>query len=338
MNRIVIALVFVCVIAGRPVKGQQKPQYTQYIFNNFILNPAISGIENYTDVKAGYRNQWQGLENAPVTSYISIHAPLGKKFLYSNANSFADDGENPMSRSYLQNYMASEPHHGIGFHLVSDKAGPISTTDINLTYAYHQGITAKMNLAVGIAAGVSIVRLDASKVVLENSSDPALTTSKTSKTEPDLGLGLWLYGPQYFAGISVQQLLPNSISFTDIPEYIQGKQVPHLFLTGGYKFYLSEDIAAIPSVMVKFVSPSPASVDLNTKVAFKDKFWIGSSYRKDDSFSALAGFNAGSLVNVSYSYDFTVSHLRSVNEGSHEIILGLLLNNRYKVICPQKSW
>lgn len=50
--------------------GQQKPQYTQYVMNNFILNPAIAGIENYVDVKAGYRAQWQGLEGAPVTSYI----------------------------------------------------------------------------------------------------------------------------------------------------------------------------------------------------------------------------------------------------------------------------
>src|SRR3954469_22891785 len=89
------------------VRAQQRPQYTQYIFNNFILNPAISGIENYIDVKAGYRTQWEGLEGAPQTSYISIHAPLGKRFLYGNSTSVpASGGTNPNSRSYLQNYMA----------------------------------------------------------------------------------------------------------------------------------------------------------------------------------------------------------------------------------------
>jgi hypothetical protein len=40
--------------------AQQRPHYTQYILNNYILNPAISGIENYTDVKLSARDQWVG--------------------------------------------------------------------------------------------------------------------------------------------------------------------------------------------------------------------------------------------------------------------------------------
>ncbi len=333
-----IESLFLFMLFSGTVMGQQRPQYTQYIFNNFILNPAISGIENYTDVKAGYRNQWEGLENAPVTSYISIHAPLGKKFLYDNATSFENDGDNPMSRSYTQNYMASEPHHGIGFYAVSDKVGPISTTNIDLTYAYHLGLTEKANIAVGIAAGISKISLDASKITLENNLDPAIAIDESSKIQPDLGVGVWFYGPQYFAGVSAQQLLFRPISFTNNASYNEGKQVPHVFLTAGYKFYLSENITAIPSTMVKLVSPAPVSIDLNIKIAFKDKFWMGGSYRKDDSFAALLGFNAGSLVNLSYSYDFTTSNLRSVSNGTHEIVLGLLLNNHYKVTCPHRFW
>ena len=40
--------------------AQQKPHYTQYILNNYILNPALTGIENYTDVKMSARDQWVG--------------------------------------------------------------------------------------------------------------------------------------------------------------------------------------------------------------------------------------------------------------------------------------
>ncbi|MFA6944955.1 MAG: PorP/SprF family type IX secretion system membrane protein, partial [Pedobacter sp.] len=173
--------------------AQQKPQYTQYVLNNFILNPAIAGIENYIDVKAGYRAQWQGLEGAPVTSYISVHAPIGKNFLYGTSTSVPPGGgSNPNSRSYLQNYMASEPHHGIGFTAVSDKAGPISRTDANLNYAYHIGITEQVNVSVGVAAGVSKIYLDRSSLILENPSDQAIGTGNYDQFKPDLSAGIWV--------------------------------------------------------------------------------------------------------------------------------------------------
>jgi hypothetical protein len=56
------------VLAG---EAQQKPHYTQYVLNQYIINPAISGIENYTDVKISARDQWVGLAGAPKTSYLT---------------------------------------------------------------------------------------------------------------------------------------------------------------------------------------------------------------------------------------------------------------------------
>lgn len=344
MSKVLIKFLFILIaiiLQFAFCEAQQRPQYTQYIFNNYIINPAISGIENYTDVKIGYRNQWQGLNGAPVTSYVSVHTPIGKKFIYNSAGSFSEGGgSNPMNRSYVQTYKASESHHGVGFHAVMDKAGPIVTSNANITYAYHLGLSERMNVAVGIAAGVSMIGLnysDEEKLIL--APDPALRNYE-NRIQPDLGAGVWLYGPTYFAGISAQNLLGRPISFAEESEefYGKGKEVPHLYLTGGYKFFLAEDIAAIPSTMIKYVSPAPLTVDVNMKVAFMDRFWIGGSYRKDDAVSGMAGFNLGSLFNLSYSYDFTTSDLQSVNNGSHEIVLGLLLNNRYKVTCPQKNW
>ena len=332
---LVVAFGFFLNFAGF---AQQRPQYTQYIFNNYLLNPAISGIENYIDLKAGYRTQWTGLDGAPVTNYISVNAPLGKNFLSGDANSFGGQENNPMSRSYLQNYMAAEPHHGIGMHAVLDRAGPISRVDVNATYAYHLGLSEKLNIALGVAVGISKVSLDYSKITLENNQDPAIVASETDRLKPDLGAGLWIYGPQYFVGLSAQQLLGQTLNFTNNSQYTQGKAVPHFFLTAGYKIFLADDIAAVPSVMIKRVSPAPNSYDANLKLAFRDKFWVGGSYRHNDSFSALAGFNVSYLFNLSYSYDFTTSELGNVSSGTHEIVLGLLLNNRYKVTCPQRNW
>jgi len=319
--------------------GQQRPQYTQYVFNNYLLNPAISGIENYTDLKTGYRNQWQGLDGAPVTSYISVHMPVGRDYVRSSANSFSESGNNPMGRSYLQEYASADPHHGLGLHAVVDKIGPLSRVDANVTYAYHLGLSARLNLSVGIAAGVSSISLDYSKINPDNSVDPGIASNMTNTLSPDLGAGIWMYGPRFFAGASVQQLLNKMLIVKENNRsYSIGRATPHFFLTTGYKVYLTDDVSFMPSVMVKYVSPSPTAMDLNMKLGLRDKFWLAGSYRKGDSFAAMAGFNVNHLFNLGYSYDFTSSQLQSVSNGTHEIVLGLLLNNKYRATCPRRVW
>jgi len=320
------------------VMAQQRPQYTQYLFNNYLLNPAVTGIENYTDFKAGYRSQWTGLEGAPVTSYLSINAPLGQNFIYGDAASQSDGNTNPLGRQYTRDYLSAEPHHGIGGMVVTDRAGPITQTTISGTYAYHLGLTNKLNLSVGVMAGVNRISLDVSQIVLENPNDPAISNGNTSQFKPDLGVGVWAYSGSYYIGASVQQLIKQTITFGNKSVYNQGKTVPHYFLTGGFKLFLDDDITLLPSVLFKMVDPAPATYDINLKLAFSNKLWVGGSYRHNDSKAAMAGINISSVINVGYSYDFTSSNLRTVSNGSHEIVIALLLNNRSKVISPQRVW
>jgi len=338
MKRYLYLLIF--FITGiQLTSAQQKPQYTQYVFNNLLLNPAVTGIENYTDVKAGYRSQWTGLEGAPVTSYLTIDAPLGKDFLQGDATAFpASGGENPSSRLYTQNYMAAEPHHGIGFTLISDQTGPITTTNIDATYAYHIGLTAGLNLALGVSAGVSHVSLNTSELTLENPFDPAISDGINSQWKPDLGTGIWLYAANYYFGASVQQLLPENLNFSTNSSYNLSKTVPQYFITAGTKVFLTDDITLLPSFLIKVIQPTPMTYDINAKLSFQDKFWIGGSYRHDDSFGVLAGVNISSFINIGYSYDITTSALNTVSNGTHEIVISLLLNNRYKVTCPQHTF
>lgn len=320
--------------------AQQRPQYTQYVFNNYLLNPAISGIENYVDLKAGFRKQWAGIDHAPQTSFVSANWNLGSEYLWRNALSLPDKGDDPMSNNYMQNYMSSPSHHGMGVIAVLDKTGPLSRLDANLTYAYHLQMSQSLNLSVGIAAGISSISLDVNALTFENPNDPALYNAITNQIKPDLGMGVWLYGARFFAGASVQQIIPQKLTFTNDPnsDYQSGKQVPHLFVTAGYRFFVSDDISATPSVMVKHVDPTPLSVDANLKLSFKDRLWVGGSYRRNDSFSALAGLNISKLFNLTYSYDFTTSDLNKVSNGSHEIVLGLQLNNVFEVLSTQRMW
>ncbi|MCQ6959500.1 PorP/SprF family type IX secretion system membrane protein [Mucilaginibacter aquariorum] len=318
--------------------AQQKPQYTQYIFNNFLLNPAVAGIENYTDVKLGHRSQWTGLEGAPVTAYLTINAPLGTNFTQGDATSFPSGGENPYSRLYTQDYRAAEPHHGIGFMLVTDKAGPIEQTNMAATYAYHIGLAPRINLAVGVSAGLNHLYLNTSLITLEYQYDFSLQNINNNQWKPDAGVGVWLYSSDYYVGVSAQQIIPQNQFFTTGNKLNLNKSVPHYFATAGYKLYLSDDVTLLPSALLKFIEPAPTSFDINMKLSFRDKFWFGGSYRRDDSFGVLAGFNLNSLINVSYSYDVTTSALNTVSNGSHEIVLGIMLNNRYKLSSPQHGW
>jgi type IX secretion system PorP/SprF family membrane protein len=338
MKRILYTLIIIAVTT-QLAKAQQRPQYTQYVFNNYLLNPALSGIENYTDVKLGYRSQWTGLDGAPVTSYFSVNAPIGNRFLQGDATAFpAGGGLNPSSRSYTQNYMAAEPHHGVGLMVVSDKTGPITQTNIDATYAYHLGLTETLNLAVGVSAGVSHNIIDKSKLTYVDQNDPTINSIAGSQWKPDLGVGVWAYSSNYFFGVSVQQVLPQNLYVTTSTTAVQNKTVPHYFVTGGVKLFVSDDITLMPSALLKFIAPVPVTFDVNMKMSFRDKFWIGGSYRRNDSYAALVGFNLNSLINVGYSYDFTTSALNTVSHGSHEIVLGILLNNRYKVTCPQHTF
>jgi type IX secretion system PorP/SprF family membrane protein len=335
MKRIWLIVLF--TISTLQLAAQQKPQYTQYVFDQLLVNPAVSGIENYTDVKAGYRSQWTGLQGAPVTSYFTINAPLGKNFIEGDATQSPSNGDNPLGRSFTETYMAAEPHHGIGLTAVTDVAGPIRQTNIDATYAYHIGLTPTLNLAVGVSAGIANYTLNTSEITTEF-SDPAINGGNYNQFKPDAGLGIWAYSSMYFLGASVQQLLPTTLNFSSNSAYNEGKTVPHFFFTGGYKIFLNDDITLLPSTMIKVVNPVPVTFDVNVKLAFRDHFWIGGSYRQDDAVAGMVGFNLGSFMSVGYSYDYTTSNLNTVSNGTHEIVIGIFLNNRYKVTCPQHTF
>lgn len=322
--------------------AQQRPYYTQYIMNSYIINPAVAGIENYWDVKASHRMQWVGLQDAPVTTYLTIHGPLKKSdYERESATSFRARGENPRGTAYWRDYQAAEPHHGVGFTVINDKTGPLNRFAAYGTYAYHIGLSPRTNLSAGISAGFTNISLDAAKLDFGNITvDPAVAGSGTlNRLKPDISAGLWLYSKDFFLGFSAQQIIPQNISFSDNTVSLTGgKLVPHLFFSGGYRMQLSEDVTFLPSALIRYVSPLPIGVDVNTKFQYQDILWLGASYRYKDGFSAMAGVNLNHSINIGYSYDLQTSRLNTVSKGTHEILIGFLLGNKWGDWCPTKLW
>ena len=114
--------------------------------------------------------------------------------------------------------------------------------------------------------------------------------------------------------------------------------MPHLFLTAGYRVLIGEDVNMIPSVMFKYVQGSSKNnfqPELNLKVQYQDLLWLGGSYRYQDGYAAMAGINIGNSFNVGYAYDITTTALNTVSRGTHEIMVGFLLGNKYSEKCPR---
>lgn len=335
-------MLFTGLLACSVAMAQQRPYYTQYIMNNYIINPAVAGIENYWDVKASHRMQWVGLQDAPVTTYLTVHGPLNKSdYSRETATSFHASGSNPRGEAYWQDYTAAEPHHGVGFTMLNDKTGPLSRFAMYGTYSYHIGISNSTSLSMGVSAGITTMNLDASKLNFGNTTvDPAVASSGIiSRMKPDISAGVWLYSKDYFLGVAAQQIIPQQIAFSDNTVYLQGgKLLPHLFVSAGYRMQLSDDISFLPSTLIRYISPLPLGFDLNGKFQYQDLLWAGGSYRYQDGFAAMVGVNLNRNINIGYSYDMQTSSLNTVSRGTHEILIGFLLGNRFGDWCPRNLW
>jgi len=324
------------------VVAQQQPHYTQYVMNQYIINPAITGIENYTDIKFSHRHQFVGFEGAPVTSYFTAHKSFGGSNMKGNATGFSvEEGGNARGKNYWDQYTAADAHHGIGIQVVNDKMGPLSNLSAALTYAYHIGLTNQTSFSAGFGLGINQMTLDANKVDFGKISvDPAVYSSgELKKIRPNISAGVYLYSAKYFLGVSAQQVVPQRVQFgSDSVDYKENNILPHLFMTAGYRMLVGDDFNFIPSVMIKYMKPVPAQFEFNAKLQYRDMAWIGASYRSTDAFAGMLGFNLSNKVMMGYSYDYTTSNLNNFSRGSHEFLLGFIIGNGYDDSCPRNVW
>jgi len=312
--------VLVLLATALQAAAQQRPQYSQYMLNNFLLNPAIAGIEDYADIRVSHRRQWVGLDGAPVTSYVTAHTPLNKGFGSTR-------------------YHKALAHHGVGVVFHTDKTGPLRRTGLTGAYAYHLPVTHAINVSAGVAAGLIRNAINAGELQFTNPNDPLLGGGSINNSVIDLNLGLWVYSQNFSIGVSGAQLLEDVGSFRAATERRAVLDLQrHYFITGGYRFSPTDDLDVVPSVMLKLADPSPASVDVNLRVLYSKQFWVGASYRHKDALAAMVGVYVSPLLDVSYSYDATLSNLNRVSAGTHEVVVGFKLLNDRRIICPQWIW
>ncbi|MBB6609732.1 type IX secretion system membrane protein PorP/SprF [Pontibacter sp. Tf4] len=308
------------LLCAPTIVAQQRPQYSQYMLNNFILNPAITGIESYADIRVSNRRQWIGLDGAPVTYYLTAHTPLNKG----------------MGSTQYHRALA---HHGIGAVLHTDKTGPLRRTGVAFSYAYHLPITNSINISGGASVGIIRNSINTNDLEFTNSNDPLVGGGSINNNVVDLNLGLWIYSRNFSVGVAGAQLLEDVGSFNAAEEDRAALGLQrHYFATASYRFEPTSTLDVIPSVMWKLANPSPASVDVSLRTIYDERFWVGAAYRHNDALVGMVGVYVSPVLDISYSYDATTSSLNKVSAGTHEVVIGFKLMNDRRILCPQWIW
>ncbi|HEY8401215.1 MAG TPA: type IX secretion system membrane protein PorP/SprF [Cytophagaceae bacterium] len=296
LNR-VFWIVMLIVLVVINAKAQQLTQSSQYMLNRLILNPAVAGSEEKIPVMGTFRRQWVNIKDAPVTQTLSSHAYVGQTI-------------------------------GIGLILFNDASGPTRRSGLNFSAAKHLQVDKGSDtwLSFGLAAKFFQYAFDVDKLKFDRPDDPVIGLAAKSKLTPDAAAGLYLYNKEFYAGISAQHLFQTKVNMLDINNIYDASIERTYFLTAGYNFVFSDYLALEPSVLVKYVKPSPIQVDINAKLTIAEMVWAGVSYRTSDAVVALAGITYDKF-SLGYSYDIVLNPLKPYNKGTHELFIALRLDN-----------
>src|SRR5688572_26007233 len=116
-----LTLIFLFILI-KPALSQQDPQYSQYMFNTLVINPAYAGYKETNNISLLHRDQWSGFAGAPKTQSLIADGAFG-----------------------------IDKKVGLGFSLVSDKAGLQRQTSAHANYAYRIPVGEDARLALGIS-------------------------------------------------------------------------------------------------------------------------------------------------------------------------------------------
>ena len=280
--------------------AQQDPQYTQYMLNTIVVNPAFAGAGNVLSVSALHRSQWIGLDGAPVTQTLSIQSPLSERF-------------------------------GGGLSIVNDNIGDgtVQETYFDLAFSYTIPISREGSLAFGLNVGGDFLNVDFTN--LANFGAETNLPNIDNKFSPNVGVGVYYYQEKFFAGLSVPNLLEtehfdNSSGGTSF----LAKERMNYYLISGYQFDINPNLALQPGFLLRAVSDGPVQLDLTANLTFNEKFSVGAAYRLNSAVSALFGVKFAEKFLLGLAYDFETTALGSTqfNDGSFEAFIRYDFINR----------
>ena len=289
MNKIKLILAVVLLLSAFKAFSQQDPQYTQYMYNMNVVNPAYAGSQGTLSIGLLGRTQWVNLPGSPETITAAIHAPVGRNV-------------------------------GLGFSVISDKIGPVKEQNAYADFSYTLQTSDEGRLALGIKGGFTFQDIDFLRLSIDQTEDP-LFAENLNIVSPNFGAGAFYYTDNFYVGLSMPNMLETRHFKKKNGLITSASEKMHYFLTSGYVFEVSDDLKLKPTVMLKAVSGAPLSIDLTINALLFDKIEGGLAWREGDALSAMMSFFVAKNLRIGYAYDHTLSNLGAFNTGSHEVFM-----------------
>lgn len=301
-------LYFIAGFFGLVAQAQQDSQFTQYMYNTININPAYAGSRGRLSVFGLHRNQWVGLDGAPVTNSFSLNSPI------QNSNV------------------------GIGLSFINDKIGPSDENSISVDVSYTIKTSETFKLSLGVKGTANLFNVDFNKLYIYSPGDALAQTNIDNKFSPNIGAGAYFHSDKTYFGLSVPNFLEtkhfDAIS-NNSSSYIASERM-HYYFIAGHVFDFGESVKFKPALLTKFVKGSPLQVDLSGNFLINDKFTLGAAYRWDAAASLLAGFQISKSWFIGYGYDMETTKLANYNSGSHEIFLRFeFFNKTDNIVSPR---
>ncbi len=277
--------------------AQQEEQSSLYMFNALNFNPAYAGSRGSLNITAIGRFQWVGINGAPNTQFLSVHAPVAKQNI------------------------------GLGLNIVNDIIGARNRTSIYADFAFSIRLNRNNHrLAFGVNAGVDLWQMNPNNMIINDPTDP--TAVAFSNTVGNIGGGLYYYGKKHYVGVSLPRILENDLNNPAVAG--TSRSARHFYIMGGYVFDLNSVIKFKPGALVKITPNSPLTFDLNASFLFYEKIWAGAMWRFNES----AGFNItytfADMFTIGYAFDFAYNDLRFNQYGSHEVMFQVDIRKKQK--------
>lgn len=290
MKKILLLINFLFYLSA---SAQQDPEYTHYMYNMSVVNPAYAtGVPAMMNFGGLYRTQWVGAVGAPKTFTFFGHTAITDKI-----------------------------EAGISF--ISDDIGDGAKKENNVyaDFAYVLKLGGQNRLSLGLKAGFSSMQSNFNGFRFTDPQTDFAFSENINATKPNIGVGVYYFRDNLYVGLSVPNLLKSKYIEVKSGVNAFGSEEIHTFLTAGYVFQLNDMLKLKPAFMSKFVKGGPITLDVTANVLYNEKFEFGAAYRIDDSVSAMFNINVTPTLRVGYAYDYTVTNFGQFNSGTHEIML-----------------
>lgn len=312
MKHSYFTLILLILLGTFSTNAQQDPQYTQYMYNTEVVNPAYAGSREALSFGLLLRTQWVSLEGAPKSGTFTVNSPFGA----------------------LDNM-------GLGLSIVHDQLGPATESNINVDYSYTINTSDVAELSFGLKAGLDILDVDFNKLNLNpDTPDPRFQNNIDNKLQPQIGAGVYFNTEKFYAGVSVPNFLTtkhfDSSSLSDTQVSTIAAERLHYYGIAGYVFDLSDNLKFKPATLIKVVSGSPLQWDASANFLINEKFTIGAAYRWSAALSAMLGFQASDEIFIGFGYDYQSTDIEEFSDGSYELMLRYeLFKKPERVLTPR---